>query len=90
VAQTPQGWVMIFIGTDWNTRGVAFSADGIHWSASQANPIIEKADIGSSSNGWDAALVYFNDQLMYFFEIGGNASTNIYMLYRQAPLLPWE
>lgn len=92
VAEAPDGWVMIYNGLSTNTRGLAYSEDGVTWRKSEANPIITRADYaGMGSDSWDTSLLYFEGVYYYYMEIGSLENTQIYLAQGVGPLeLPSE
>lgn len=79
VQLTPDGYVMIYMGTIINRRGLAVSQDGIHWNPYERNPMITGSDFPISGSTWDTALLYVDGVYFYYMEIGTMAATNIYV-----------
>jgi predicted GH43/DUF377 family glycosyl hydrolase len=69
VVSTPDGLVMLYAGRDLIRRGLATSTDGITWTK-LPGPQIAQGDFPVKKRSWDSALVYGNNQLVYFLEIG--------------------
>ena len=61
---------MLYVGNDLNTRGLAFSEDGITWIHHTENPIIDESHFPISGTTWDTALVHRDGMYLYFMEIG--------------------
>jgi hypothetical protein len=86
---TPEGWVMLFVGNDLNQRGLAFSDDGITWTAHPNNPVITGDQFPlPNSTTWDTALLYNGDTYFYYMEIGSLASTDIFVALHEGALRP--
>jgi sucrose-6-phosphate hydrolase SacC (GH32 family) len=85
---TPEGWVMIYTGSDLNDRGLAFSDDGIHWQDYASNPIISAPDYSRfGSNTWDTNLVYYDGVFYYYMEIGSLNNTQIFLATHEGSLV---
>jgi len=77
VVPTPDGFAMVYVGRTLTDRGLATSTDGLTWTKIPG-PNIRRRDFPVSGPGsWDSAIVYRDGQLVYFLEIGGEA-TSIY------------
>lgn len=76
IVATPDGFVMLYTALDLNRRGLATSTDGITWTK-VPGPNIEQKDFPIQGGSWDSALLYRDNQLEYFLEIG-NQTTEIY------------
>jgi predicted GH43/DUF377 family glycosyl hydrolase len=87
VAQTPTGLAMIYAGLQLTDRGLAWSDDGISWTRDGDTPVISQATFPITGSSWDAALVYRDDLLQYFLEIGGTGGdgTNVYRAVSPLP-----
>lgn len=85
---TPEGWVMLYVGNDLNTRGLAFSEDGIHWTHHEENPIINDSHFPISGSTWDTALLHRDDTYLYYMEIGNLSGTDIYLATHEGELFP--
>jgi hypothetical protein len=79
VANTPDGWVMLYQGGPLTSRGLATSPDGFIWTPLPDNPILTAADLPLAGNMWDTALAYAGGTTYYFTEIGSLSGTNIYV-----------
>lgn len=88
VRLTPDGWVMFYVGSDLNDRGLALSEVGINWRRAEANPVITEADFPISGRTWDTSLLYHEGTYYYYMEIGSGAGTDIYLARRRGPLGP--
>lgn len=88
VCLTPDGWVMLYVGSDLNDRGLALSEDGINWRRAGDNPVITSADFPITGRTWDTALLYHEGIYYYYMEIGSGAGTDIYLAKHPAPLRP--
>jgi hypothetical protein len=78
---------MVYAGRDLTDRGVAWSQDGITWERDGEAPAITVDDLVVATHCWDAALIYRDDTLTYFLEIGGTGSsgTQVYRLTAELP-----
>lgn len=87
VRLTPEGWVMLYVGSDLNDRGLALSEDGITWRRTE-NPVFTSDDFPISGRTWDTALLYSEGTYYYYMEIGSGAGTDIYLAREREPLGP--
>jgi predicted GH43/DUF377 family glycosyl hydrolase len=77
VAQTPDGYVMLYAGRQLTDRGLATSTDGVTWTK-VPGPNIERDDFPVKERGaWDSAITYRDGELEYLLEIGWE-TTRIY------------
>jgi hypothetical protein len=76
---TPEGWVMVYAGSDINQRGIVTSQDGINWTPYFVNPVLTSEDFPISGKTWDTALVYHSGTFYFYMEIGNLSRTNIYL-----------
>jgi predicted GH43/DUF377 family glycosyl hydrolase len=89
VQYTPDGWVMIFAGSQVEQRGLALSNDGVAWETYPDNPFMTAEDFPiSSARAWDTALIYQDGVYYYIMEIGGLAGTDLYLAVHQGSLFP--
>jgi predicted GH43/DUF377 family glycosyl hydrolase len=82
VVVTPDGLAMLYSGRGITERGLATSTDGIAWTK-LPGPNIQQKDFPVNQRAWDSALLYRDDQLEYFLEIGFRTTA----IYRAT--LPW-
>ena len=86
---TPDGWVMIYTGAELNSRGLAFSSDGMHWEPFTGNPIIAKQDFQDwGENTWDTNLLYHDGAYYYYMEVGSLSNTQIFLATFEGSLKP--
>ena len=86
---TPDGWVMIYTGAELNSRGLAFSSDGMHWEPFTGNPIIAKEDFQDwGENTWDTNLLYHDGAYYYYMEVGSLSNTQIFLATFEGSLKP--
>jgi predicted GH43/DUF377 family glycosyl hydrolase len=88
VAVTPAGMVMVYAGADLTDRGVAWSSDGVTWQRDGDAPAITRDDFPVNGRAWDAALLYRDEALTYYLEIGtagGSAGTQVYRAVAEVP-----
>ena len=83
VVVTPDGLAMLSSGRGITERGLATSADGIAWTK-LPGPNIQQKDFPVNQRAWDSALLYRDNQLEYFLEIGFKPTA----IYRAT--LPWS
>ncbi|MGD8604361.1 MAG: hypothetical protein PVF49_07305 [Anaerolineales bacterium] len=87
VQHTPDGWVMIFSGSQVELRGLALSRDGLVWETYPNNPFMGPENFPiSNARTWDTALVYFEQRYLYLMEIGGLGGTDLYLAVHQGSL----
>lgn len=84
---TPEGWVMLYTGSQLNNRGLVFSPDGHHWSEHPDNPVIAREDFPiEGGSTWDTNLLYVDGVYYYFMELGALNTTAIYLALHEGAL----
>jgi dienelactone hydrolase len=88
-AVSPDGWVMLYQGgLAVEQRGLAVSADGIHWTRHPANPIFRSESFPiEGARTWDTALLYHQNRYLCWMEIGTLAGTDLYLAVHEGSLL---
>ncbi len=79
VVVAPEGWLMVYQGGALVKRGLAYSDDGLVWTADPDNPRLGLADFPFSATMWDTALIYHDGVYYYYTELGSMAGTDIYL-----------
>ncbi|HET6744801.1 MAG TPA: hypothetical protein VFH90_03020 [Candidatus Limnocylindria bacterium] len=87
-AVTPNGLAMVYAGGRLTDRGLAISADGITWQKLGSVPVISDDTFPVSGRAWDAALIYRDDVLAYYLEIGSASASSGTQVYRATAPLP--
>jgi hypothetical protein len=84
VAQTADGWVMIYrgvpkLGTNKMALGAATSTDGVHWVRSPQNPLLTPKAVPKAEAFWFTSMVYHEGTYFLFWEVDMKHQTNIYL-----------
>lgn len=67
-------------GTRVDTRGLAFSQDGVTWKKYSDNPILSTDEFPIPfARTWDTALVYQDGRYLYLMELGDLGGTDLYL-----------
>ncbi len=83
VVHTPDGWMMLvasgFRLDGRMTLGYALSPDGIHWTPSANNPVLQADSFPAGRGLFDFNLAYAAGTYFAFVEIGTGGTTSIYL-----------
>ena len=94
VVRTESGWVMLYLsaappGTtpkNYCAFGYATSSDGISWHKSAANPVLSTLNVSDWLGIYLGNLLYQNDTLSLYFDVGQLSFTNVWMATHQGLL----
>ncbi len=83
VQQTPDGWVMLYRtpvrGGHTMALGYALSPDGIRWTRSARNPVLQASAISSAGGFYFTNLLYHEGTYYLFWEVAQGANTDIFL-----------
>ena len=88
VVAVPDGFLMVYAGTDLTDRGIATSTDGVTWTRLGDAPAITQDDFPVDGRAWDAALIARDGMLTYFLEIGAGTQALGTEVHRATAELP--
>ena len=80
VAQTADGWVMLYEGGGGSQTGLAISQDGLRFERYATNPILTQENMVEGFTFFQGALFHENDIYYYLIEAGNGAvGTDIFL-----------